>query len=50
MYAEVAKILVNVKKRKEICVGFAVKPQTAKGMDTERSKCLVKVKKKKSLN
>ena len=45
MYAEVAKILVNVKKRKEICVGFAVKPQTAKVMDTNHSYCLVRVKK-----
>ena len=33
--------VVNVKKRKEICISFAVKPQTAKGMATECSKCLL---------
>ena len=33
--------VVNVKKRKEICVSFAVKPQTAKVMATECSKWLL---------
>ena len=37
--------VVNVKKRKEICVSFAVKPQTAKVMATVRDKCLVKMEK-----
>ena len=41
--------VVNVRKRKEIWVSFAVRTQTAKGMATEHSKCLVRVK-KKSLN
>ena len=33
--------VVNVKKVKEICVSFAVKPQTAKVMATECSKWLL---------
>ena len=34
-----------MKKEKEICVNFAVTPQTAKVTDTVDDKCLVKMKK-----
>ena len=37
--------VANVRKRKEIWVSFAVKPQTAKGMATVKGQCLDKMEK-----
>ena len=41
----VSSICEIVKKKKEMCAGFAVAPQTAKATATVHDKCLLKVEK-----